>query len=466
VRATVLATREGAPAGAVRERGLIAQLLALAGPVWAEQALHMMVGLNDTFLANHLPDQGKRAAATAAVGTVSYVLWFIGLIVGAVGTGSTAIIARAKGARHRGLANSVCGQSVTASIILGLVIGLVMVAGARVWVGMTALGHPADEFALRYLRMLGWSLPFTTVMLIAAACLRGAGDTLTPAVVMIILDVVNMFFSVGLTYGWWGMPALGFDGIAIGTIIAYVFGGVLQFAVLVWGRGGLRLYLHRMRPHWLTLKRVMRIGVPSGLEGLLTWVAQFGIVVLINAMDPTSQMAAAHINAVRIEALSYLSGYAFATAAATMVGHALGRRDEHGATRAAYAAYAVGGGIMTACGVLFILFSRWPAGWMSANAHIADLTAKCLMLAGFAQFGFAASMIFSGALRGAGDTLAVMVINLASIIGVRLMGVLIVGWWLGKGLVGIWCVLCTELVIRGALIYGRFAGGRWKRVRV
>src|ERR1700742_259961 len=95
---------------------LLRELLMLAGPVFAEQVLHMLVGLNDTYLANHVvrlnPSmsvaavdlaRSQMAAAAAAVGTVSYILWFVGLITGAVGSGATAIIARATGAKHRRL---------------------------------------------------------------------------------------------------------------------------------------------------------------------------------------------------------------------------------------------------------------------------------------------------------------------------------------------------------------------------
>src|SRR5437870_12006565 len=102
---------------------LLRELALLAAPVLAEQILHMFVGLNDTWLANHvvrLPAgasaeaiaaaHSEMSAAAAAVGTVSYILWFLGLMSGAVGTGATAIIARATGAKHRSLANSICGQ--------------------------------------------------------------------------------------------------------------------------------------------------------------------------------------------------------------------------------------------------------------------------------------------------------------------------------------------------------------------
>ena len=82
---------------------ILRRLALLAIPVFAEHALHVLVGITDTYLANNLvATQGltggaldtartTNAAAGAAVGSVSYILWFIGLIVSAVGTGATAI---------------------------------------------------------------------------------------------------------------------------------------------------------------------------------------------------------------------------------------------------------------------------------------------------------------------------------------------------------------------------------------
>ena len=444
---------------------LLRQLLVLALPVLFEQLFHTVVGLTDTWLANNLP--ADAAAATSAVGTISYVMWFIGLMVGMIGTGSTALISRAKGARHRRLANSVCGQSVVAAAVAGCAMALIAFVGARFWVGMTGLNDQARAFALSYLKIFAICLPFMTVLFVANACLRGAGDTLTPALSMIVVDVVNVVFSYGLTYGKWGLPRMGFNGIATGTAIAYTVGGVLQIAVLLSGRGGVRLHPHRMRPHWHTMRRVLRIGLPNGVEGLFQWIANFVIVVLINRMDPRNIAAAAHMNAVRIEAISYLPGFAFAIAAATMVGQSLGMRNWNRARRSGYVAFAVGGGIMTFFGVVFILFGRILAGWMlPKQPEIAALTARLLFLAGFGQIGFAGSMIFSGALRGAGDTLAVMRINLLSILGVRLVGVMIAVYVFGGGVVAVWGVLVMELMVRGVLAWGRFATGKWRHAEV
>jgi len=449
---------------ALRNGPLLREILWLSLPILAENVLHMAVGLNDTYLASHLPTFS--AAATAAIGSITYVLWLLGLIAGAIGTGSTAIIARAVGGKHQRLANSVCGQSITVAVVCGAIVAGIMVVLAIPLTRLTGLSAESYQYALYYLRVLSISVPFMVLMLAANACLRGAGDSLTPAIAMIVVDVVNMFFSFALTRGWFGLPVMGFRGIAIGTVIAYIAGGVIQFSVLVRGRGGLRLYLHRLRPHWDTMRRVLRIGIPSAAENLLTWIAQFSIVIIINKLDHTNVMAAAHIITVRIESLSYMSGLAVAMAAATVVGQSLGMRDPRRAARAAHLAYLVGGGGMSLVGICFILFRHQLAHVLTNDPQIMSLTATCLLITAFAQPGFACSLVYAGALRGAGDTFVVMIVNLASIICLRLAGVVIVTLGLGYGLPAVWMVLAVELTLRGLFVLGRFVHGGWKHVEV
>ena len=445
-------------------RTLLRQVLLLSMPVLAEHAFHIVVGLTDTYMANHLPKNAP--AAASAVGTISYFLWFIGLIISSIGTGATALIAHAKGARHRSLANSVCGQAISAAVLLGITVGVAMYCSNGLLIALTGLEGDAPRLAADYLHMLCWSVPFSTLMFVANSCLRGAGDTLTPALSMIFVDLVNIFFTYSLTRGAFGLPEMGFNGIAVGTVIAYIAGGILLFVVLLAGRGGVRLHLHRLFPHWITLKRLFRIGIPSGVESLLVWIAQFAVLHEINRLDVTNIIPTAHSNAIRIEALSYMAGFAVATAAATMVGQSLGAKNPRRASRCAYLCYAVGGGFMTLCGFLFMFLGPLMARGMSPNPQVIHLTARCLFITGFIQVGFAAAIIFSGALRGAGDTLAVMVLNLVSIFFIRFLGVLFVTRYLHASLTAIWVVLCIELFCRGLLLYARFLQGNWRHIRV
>ena len=116
----------------------------------AENVLHIGVGFNDTYLASHLP---TAAAATAAVGMVTYVIWLLGLIAGAIGTGSTAIIARAKRAKHQRLANSVCGQIHHRRGLAGIAVASVTILFAVPIAELMGLGGQRI-FSLYYLRVL------------------------------------------------------------------------------------------------------------------------------------------------------------------------------------------------------------------------------------------------------------------------------------------------------------------------
>lgn len=138
-----------------------------------------------------------------------------------------------------------------------------------------------------------------------------------------------------------------------------------------------------------------------------------------------------------------------------MVGQSLGMKDVDRARRVARYGLYLGAGSMAVLGLTFILASTVYANAMSADLAVAALTAECLFIAGFVQWGFGAYIIFAAALRGAGDTRGAMLVNLVS-----------VGVHLRLGLEAIWIVLSAELTLRGMLMYARYATGKWKTVRV
>lgn len=447
-----------APSPARPER-LWLTLVLLAAPIFAENVLHMLVGLCDTWLAGHLATEA--AAATAAVGTVAYFLWFVNLIASAIATGATAIIARAVGARHKSLANSVCGQAIGASVIAGAVTAAAFALAAEPLAKLTGLQGSAYDFTRYYFQILSLSLPFSMATVAASACLRGAGDTLSPAIAMVVVDIVNMALSWGLTQGAFGLPHMGFRGIAVGTVVAYVVGGVILVVVLMRGRR-IKLHAHRLRPHWATLRRLLAIGLPSGVEGITTWPAQFVILRIVNALDGTNVSGAAHIITIRTESLSFMPGLALMTATATLVGQSLGRKDPARAARVTWIGFGIAVAVMSCWGVAFAVAGRSLASLMTTDPHAIELASVCLSIAAFAQLGFAATLVFGGALRGAGDTLVVMLISIASQVGVRLTAVVVLTQVFGFGLPAVWLALEAELTLRGFIIFLRFAHGGWK----
>jgi len=455
---------------------LFPKVLFLAAPVVVEQLLHSIVGLTDTWLANHLNlTQGltgevlananaQNSAAAAAVGSVAYVLWFVNLLAMSIGMGATALIARATGARHKSLAHAVVGQTLLVAGVVGVVFGALMVLFSNQLASLTGLPADAQAFFADYIFVLGFGVPLALLMMASAACQRGAGDTLSPAVGVMIVDVVNLVVAATLVYGLLGLPKIGFDGIAIGTVCAYGVGAAIQIGLLVRGRTPARLFRHRLLPSPALVKRIGKIGLPSAAELSMQWLANFGVLYMVNKMGNVS--AASHLTAIRLEAFSYLAGMGFATAASTLVGQSLGMGDPARARRCGYIAFASGGGMMVGFGLIFIAFGPAIASLMTDDPAIAREAGTCLRIAGFCQSGFAAAMIFSGALRGAGDTLAVMITNLASIIGIRLTSVFVAVEVFDLGLTAVWIVLACELMIRGSLMAMRFHRGRWALAKV
>ena len=425
-------------------------LLILALPVLAQQALVVLVNQSDRYLAGHLraltPREqaeaaglhvlaatvlttpagvpvaplaaaemtlqptarlsAKQAAFQAAQTTAHYLAWFIHSYTVLVTVGSTALVARFIGAREPALAVAVTHQALLLAVGLGVVGTAAGLGGGIRWmVEALRLQGEAAAFAAAYLWPMFALLVFQVVEAAGIACLVGAGDTRTGLAVTAGVAVVNLPLAWSFCLGLGPFPELGFVGIATGTALSHGLGAAAVLAILARGRFGLRLHLRLFRPRPDLLYRLLRISVPAGLDSLSVVVGQFWFLGLVNTLGPVA--SAAHGIAIGWEALGYQSGAAFGTAAMTLVGQNLGAARPDRAGRAGWMAFAVGCGIMTVMGAIFFtlaepmfrLFCPLPE-----QAPIIAAGVPVLRLVAFAMPLLAATIVFTYALRGAGDT--------------------------------------------------------------
>ncbi len=443
------------PSGAAIAR----DVLVLALPAVGEQMLNMTVGIVNTFLVGHLS-----AAALTGVGLSTQLIMMTIALVAAVTTGSTALIARAIGARDLHTANRVLGQSMLLGGIVGVIATALGVGFA--YQALHLMGARGDALALgtAYLRIVSLTFLLSTLMFVGNACLRGAGDTRTPLRIMMLVNGLNIFVAWVLINGSFGLPRLGVVGAALGAAAGRSIGGLLVLWILFHGRSGLRLQRLPWVLNFPTIRRILHVGLPSGAEQLLLRLGQISFARIVAALGTTAY--AAHAVALNTESLSFMPGFGFAVAATTLVGQGLGARDDRLAERYGYVSYALGAAVMGLMGVIFILFARPLVSIFTDDAEVIALATGPLRLIGFVQPMLAAMMIFAGALRGAGDTRAPMLITGAALWLVRVplgaLFVLVLGW----GLQGAWTVMAIDLSLRGACNYLRFRGGRWKTVKV
>jgi len=446
--------------GGKNEQAKIRQdVLRLALPATAEQLLSMMVGIVDTFLVGHLG-----AAPLAAVGLANQWVFMATTLFGAIATGTTALIARFVGAKDHAQADQVLRQSVLVGALIGLISTALGLSLARQ--AVLLLGAPADviDFSTDYLRVVASIFFFSTLMFIGNASLRGAGDTRTPLYVMLVVNVINITVAWTAINGPFGLPKLGVVGSALGAATGRFVGGVLVIALLLRGRAGIRLRLAGLRPDWNLIRRILHVGLPTGMEQLLF---RTGHMVYARMLAELGTIAyAANQVAMNALSISFMPGFGFALAATTLVGQGLGAKDPEGAQQRGYTAYRLGASLMTVMGVALALFPGQVIGFFTNDAGVIATGSLPLRLVGLVQPLLAASMVFAGGLRGAGDTRYPMVITGISIWGLRVPLAYVLSLVLGWGLVGAWSAMALDFGLRGVLNFLRFRNGGWKTVKV
>ncbi len=464
-------------------------VFALSLPVLAQQGLSFIVLLSDRWLAGHLviPEHAT-ASVQAAQTTAHYLAWFITCYNVLVTVGATALVARFIGAGERRLAVEVAHQALLLAVVLGLVAtAWAFLGGVRWMVEVLNLTRHAADYATNYALILFGLLVFQTLEVAGIACLVGAGDTRTGLWVMIGVALINLPLAWGFSRGFWPFPDLGFVGIALGTALSHVLGGLFVLIVLMRGRFGLKLELSLFWPRFDLLYRLLRVSVPAGFDSLSVVIGQFWFLSLVNQLG--DEASSAHGIALVWEGLGYLSGAAFGTAAMTLVGQNLGARRPHEASRAGWMAFALGCGVMSIMGVIFYTLA-YPMFWLfcpqASQTPIIDFGVPVLRLIAFAMPPLASTIIFTNALRGAGDTRVPVIFTWIGFFAVRIPLAYIISLndyslsvplpfvtlefgpysGLGLGLYGCWLAMCADIAVRGVFFWLRFSLGTWHRQRV
>lgn len=439
---------------------LLARTLQLAWPAIVEQLLNMMVGLVNVYLVGHLG-----ATALAAVGLGDQVVMLFSVLFSAVAVGTTALVARHVGAEERHLADIVGSQSILLGAGMGGLSALAMglLAEPLLWL----LGAAPDVVAAGavYLRIVAATMLLTSVMFVGNAALRGAGDTLTPMLVMLGINGVNVVVAYALVNGAAGLPRLGVAGSAVGAATARGLGGLAVVFLLLRRNAAVRLLPHFLwRPVGHHLLRVLAIGLPTAGEQFSMRLAQLLFASLVARLGTAAY--AGHQVALTLTSLSYMPGWGFSVASTTMVGQELGAQHPEGAERSAVLASRLNTFVMAAIGLLLFLEARPLATAFTNDLSVIQQAAIAIRVAAIGQPLLGISFVLAGALRGAGDTRPVLYITTIALWLVRLPLAYLLTTTADLGLAGVWTAANLDWLVRSGLLWWWFRRGRWKTISV
>lgn len=326
------------------------------------------------------------------------------------------------------------------------------IAAASPWLAPWIASPELAPLVGRFLAVRLAGAPFLFASSALAAFLQAQGRTRATMIASVASNAATLALDAVLLFGFGPFPAIGPIGAALATVFGWLVGliVVLPFAASALRRGG--------RPHRGDLAAILRLGVPSAGQMMLD-VSSFAVFSTILGAAGEVDLAA-HVIALRINAISFLPGFAISEAGAVLVGRAVGAKRPDEAIAAWRSATILSVLVMAAWGVLFIAVPGVFLVMFGAAPDVDRLARALLVVAAAFQVFDAVAVVAFAALAGAGDARFALIASTVAAWLVKLpLAVLLV--WLGFGAAGAWTGLAFECAALAAIGVWRMRSMRW-----
>lgn len=405
----------------------------------------------------------KGPSAISAVGLGSAAMNVILPAFMSIGIGTVAILSRAYGANNKKEAKESISQSLILCIPLSIIVTLIFLIFGSQIVNIIGGNKDLDIVAAtsyQNIVSLGYfPLSFTVIFLSAYRSIEKAN-------IPMAMNIASVFMNIILNYIFIFYLDLGVTGAAIATtlsrlIVMFAFVYLTFFTKRYWICMNLKEVFHT---NLFMTKRILRISIPASIEQLSL---RFGMLIFEMMVISLGNIAyAAHKIATMAESFSFNIGFAFSLAAATLVGKHLGANNPDKAESSGYGATFLSVAVMSTMGLLFFIIPGPIISLFTREPQTKILATQALRIVSFCQPFLAASMVLSGALRGAGSTRSVLFVTFFGIFIVRLPITYLFIYYFKMGLAGAWWVMTIDLVFRSSICYYFFKKGKWRYINV
>ena len=438
---------------------LYRDVIRIAWPAFVEMSLTQLAAMINMMMVGRLG-----ASAIAAVGLTTQPRFLLMTLFMALNVGATAMVARSKGAGDQNRANLFLRQALMLNFAITLVISALGFFFAENMVSfMGAQDYETLSGGTLYLQIQMLGFPFFALTATITAALRGVGETRVAMVYNVISNIVNVTTGFVLIYGHLGFPRLELAGASIALVAGQGVAFILALSAVLSKKFYVYLRLREgFMPNIEVIRQITKIGIPSMVEQLSMRVGM--IVFNINVAGLGTVAFATHHIAFNIQALSFMTGMAFAVSATSLVGQSLGKKAPFMAHHYAAKTRRVGMVVAVLMGVIFFFFGAQIIGLYTPDPDIISLGAGIMMMMAFILPIQSSQFILAGALRGAGDTRSTAIIMIITVLILRPAMVIIAIQVFGMGLWGAWIAIAIDQCVRSGLVAFRFYSGKWKAV--
>lgn len=441
---------------------LLPAVMTLAWPTMVEQLMQTVVQYIDTAMVGQLGTH-----ATAAVGGTGTVAWLVNSTISAIGIGFLAYISQACGAGEQQRAKKASAQAVLSVLVIGLFFTALTLSLSKFVPVWMQIDPEIQQLSAQYFFILYSPMLFRTASIIFGTVLRAAGDSKTPMVAGMMVNIVNIVLNFFLIYpsrfaavGSWNVflpgAGMGVIGAGVASAVAYAVGGVVITIALL-RHPTISPLGQKIRPDFAVLRPCLKVALPNALQRFAT---SFGYVVFASMINSLGEVAtAAHTIANTVESAFYIPGYGMQAAAATLAGNAWGARDKARIRDLTRLIIPVEVMMMVVSGGLLFAFAPQMMSIFNKDTAVIALGAAVLRMVALSEPFYGVSIILEGMMQGMGNTVKPLVLNISGMWGIRILGTFICIQFLHLGLVSAWaCMIGHNLLLFCAFVFLSITG--------
>ncbi len=445
----------------ILEGPIVLTMFKLAWPLMISSLLHYLYNMADTFWVGHLPP-AENATAVAGLQIAGPVIFFLMAFAFGFNAGGLALVSQYMGAHRKEDANKAAAQTLSLSIVFGLVIMVFGVALSPVLLKLLTSDTAVAAAGTIYTRIVFIGMPFEFVAAAYAQVMAAYGDTVTPMQINLICVLGNIVLDPLMIFGIGPFARMTVAGAALATIIWQAVAATLSLVLLLRGRHGLHVTWWELSPDWSWYRRILKIGLPSsiGVSG-----TSFGFLVLTGIIGRVSNATVA-LSAYgigdRFINVSFIAIDGLSLAISTMVGHALGAEQRKRANTVVWRGTALMFGLLVGEGILLWALTPWLfRAFIPTQPDIIreGILFMSLFLPSIPFFGVVNGV--QSAFQGSGHNVPPMIMQLVRLWGLRVP----LSWYFGfsrqLGSRGIWIGMLISNVLSAVLALVLLATVDW-----
>ena len=465
--------------------GIAKPLFILAIPIVITNLFQTAYNLADTFWVGRY--------STDALAAISFAFPMVFLLI-SIGLGlsvaGSVMVAQNIGAGDEREAEYAASQTVSFAVVSSLILGAIGYVVVDWLMEIYGASPSVKPLAVNYMEVISLGLVFMFGFIMFISLMRGAGDTVTPMVVMFVSVLVNILLDPFLIFGFVdnplfsivGMTGLedqlfeltgytgdGLRGAAIATIFSRALAFFIGIGIMFRGNQGVQIRVADMAPDLDFARKILKIGVPASVEGVGRALS-VNLLLIVVGLFATPVVSAYGIGT-RVLSVVFMPAIAMARSVETMSGQNIGAdKPDRAAATTAFAAKA-SFLILSVVGVIAFVFAEpIVAVFVGADqdnaARVVEVGAQFMRFVA-PTFGFMGIMrAYNGSFRGAGKTATAAVISVGTLMVFRLPLA-----WLGSqtfslGPDGLWLSFAVSNVVGASLAYAWYQRGTWREVEI